>query len=69
MTNKIIKRLLELSELSQKDFADKINVPPQRVSEWVNGVRNPKISKLNQIASIFGYKISLNFEILKSNDI
>jgi transcriptional regulator with XRE-family HTH domain len=60
MEQEILKQLLLLSGLSQKEFSEKTNIPEPRISEWMNGVRNPKISKLHEIAEVLGLKIELS---------
>lgn len=63
METQILFLLVEKSGLSQRDFANKINLPESRISEWLRGVRNPKISKLKEIAEVFGFEIVLSFEL------
>ena len=65
MERQIFIHLLEKSELSQKEFAAKIGFAESRVSEWLRGVRNPKMSNLRKMAEILGFEIITSFEVRK----
>ena len=59
---KKIKELRIKNNLTQKEFADKMNVTFQAVSKWENGKSIPDISILKKISEEF------NINIVKSND-
>lgn len=48
-----IKKLRQLSEMSQKELGEMLKVNPNTVSQWENGMRLPSIEKLRQMAEIF----------------
>lgn len=53
----ISKRLRDLREdadLTQRDLAEMLGVPAQRVNEWEKGVHLPRLDALCQMADIFG---------------
>lgn len=50
----IIKKAIEDSGLSQKELAEKINVTPQAVSDWVNGKKQPSLDNIMLMSEIFG---------------
>lgn len=54
--NRIYENRKKLN-LSQEEFAEKLNVTPQTVSKWENGRATPQIEKLEMIADIFGISI------------
>ncbi|SHG27210.1 helix-turn-helix domain-containing protein [Flavobacterium johnsoniae] len=66
MEAKILNSLIQKSGLSQRDFAAKFDLPEQRVSGWLNGVRNIKMSTLKKMAEELGFEIVLSFEVRKS---
>lgn len=68
METEILKELIKESGLSQKAFSEKIGYPEPRISEWLKGARNPKMSTLKEIAKIFGLSIETKF-IIKKNKI
>lgn len=65
METEILKQLIVISGLSQREFSEKLNIPQPRISEWINEKRNPKIATLNEIAKTLGFKIELSFKINK----
>lgn len=53
----ISKRLRDLREdadMTQRDLAEKLGVPAQRVSEWEKNIYAPRLDVLCQYAEIFG---------------
>ncbi len=61
----MIKELLKLSGLNQKQFALKHNIPRERVSLWVTGKQKIKPNTLEQIAKSEGYKIEVEFKLIE----
>lgn len=61
---KLIKKIREDNNLTQKELADKLNVTYQAVSKWENGKNLPDISILTEICNEFNIDMS-NF--LKGN--
>ena len=47
-------RYLEISKISQKDFADEIGVTASSVSHWCSGRDMPTSDRLQKIADYFG---------------
>lgn len=62
---KLIKKIREDSNLTQKQFAEKYNVTSQAVSKWENGKNLPDITLLKQICS--DNNISIDNLLLDSN--
>jgi transcriptional regulator with XRE-family HTH domain len=60
----ILKELMKVSGLSQKEFSQKTGIPEPRISEWIQGRRNPKLSTLIDGAHKIGFEVS--WEIKKS---
>ena len=50
---KLIKRIRQENNLTQKDLAEKYNVTYQAVSKWENGKNMPDILLLREISNIF----------------
>lgn len=57
-----IKELRQKAGLTQAELAEKLGFQPQTVSNWENGTREPDISALAQLASLFN--VSLDFLLL-----
>ena len=49
-----IKQLREAAGMKQSELADRMNVRPPTVFKWENGMANPTIANLIQLAEIFG---------------
>jgi transcriptional regulator with XRE-family HTH domain len=54
----ILLELIKVSGLSQKEFSLKTGIPEPRISEWIQGKRNPKLSTLIDGASKIGLDVS-----------
>ena len=54
---KLIKRIRQENNLTQKDLAEKYNVTYQAVSKWENGKNMPDISLIKQISNDFNISI------------
>ena len=65
MELEILKQLIKISGLSQKDFSLKTEISEPRLSEWLNNKRNPKLSTLIDIAKKLDLEI--NIKITKIN--
>jgi transcriptional regulator with XRE-family HTH domain len=63
----ILKELMRVSELSQKEFSRKTGTPEPRISEWVQGKRNPKLSTLIEVANKIGLQVSWEIKKLKKD--
>ena len=50
---KKIRELRKKSNLTQKEFADKLGVTYQAVSKWENGKNMPDITLIKEISNIF----------------
>jgi len=64
LSEKIIK-LRKENAWTQEDFANKLNVEKQVISEWESGQNRPDNESLNKIASAFGMSID---ELLNENE-
>ena len=65
----LTKRMRDLREdhdLTQRDLARLLGVPPQRVSEWEKGFHEPRLSVLLQLADY--YEVSLDYLCGLSDD-
>ena len=49
-----IRQLREAAGMKQSELADRMNVRPPTVFKWENGIANPTIANLIQLAEIFG---------------
>ena len=52
-----IKRVLEKTGMTQKEFAEKLHVTPQAVSKWVRGESRPSVDNVERIFGITGINI------------
>ena len=52
-----IKQLREAAGMKQSELADRMNVRPPTVFKWDNGMANPTIANLIQLAEIFGVSL------------
>jgi len=64
-TTKQFQDLLQLSGLTQTQFAERFNIPKQMISDWKNGRKNCKVETLQKMAESFGYKLNVEFKITK----
>lgn len=64
MEKEILLEIIKRSGFSQKEFANKTNIPETRISEWVRGKRKPKLSTLVEALKMLNLKIK--FEIVKT---
>jgi len=62
MELKILQQLLQISNLSQRDFAKKTAIPESRISEWLNKKRNPKLSSLIIAGEKLGFEIEFKIK-------
>jgi len=61
-----IRNLIELSGCGTlKEFANRHEIPYQRVSEWQRGIRNICNEKLQEIANKEGYLLTIEFKLEK----
>lgn len=61
-----IRNLIQLSGcVTIKDFANRHEIPYQRVSEWQRGIRNICNEKLQEIANKEGYLLTIEFKLEK----
>ncbi|MUU10887.1 MAG: XRE family transcriptional regulator [Oscillibacter sp.] len=52
-----IRQLREAAGMKQSELADRMNVRPPTVFKWENGIANPTIANLIQLAEIFGVSL------------
>lgn len=52
-----IKQLREAAGMKQSELADRMNVRPPTVFKWENGMANPTIANLIQLAEVFGVSL------------
>ena len=52
-----IQQLREAAGMKQSELADRMNVRPPTVFKWENGMANPTIANLIQLAEIFGVSL------------
>lgn len=66
----ILRELIELHDLSQKDFAEKFNIAPSTLGNYVNDNREPDYNTLIKFADFFGVSIDylLNHHIKETHD-
>lgn len=57
MKEQLIKRR-EAANLTQKEAAQKIGVGQSAISMWETGASNPRMERLERIASAYGCKIA-----------
>lgn len=65
---KTIKRLRREQNMTQEKLADFLNISPQAVSRWENGLAMPELTLVPIIANLFGVSTDLLFG-LDSSDI
>ena len=51
--SKNLKRLVNNSNLSQREIAISINVSPQTFNTWINGIAIPRMSSIQLLADFF----------------
>lgn len=66
MEKEILLEIINISGLSQIEFSKKTGIAETRISEWVKGKRNPKLSTLLQALKMLDLEIK--FEIVKISD-
>ena len=64
----IIKENRERLNISQEDFAEKLNVSRQAVSKWENGISKPTSQNLKDICKILEIEIPSNEDIYAENE-
>lgn len=52
-----LRELRNKSGMTQNDIASKLNVSGQTILNWENGIYEPKISQLIELASLFNVTI------------
>lgn len=63
---KIIHNLVKLSGcVTQKSFAEKHGLRPERISEWITGKKNISNINLELMAKKEGYKLKIELKIEK----
>lgn len=61
-----IRNLIQISGCGTiKEFANRHEIPYQRVSEWQRGIRNICNEKLQEIANKEGYLLTIEFKLEK----
>lgn len=64
-----LKELRQLSKMSQDELATKTKLSQQTISKYENGTREPDISTLKQLASIFSVTVDYLIGYTPSNSI
>ena len=69
-TGERIKQARKNAGLSQKELGEKLEISPVMISQYENGVRNPKLKTLQKIADALGVLMSdlLTFNILSNTE-
>ena len=62
-----LRELRNKSGLTQNEIANKLSVSGQTILNWENGIYEPKINQLIQLADLFGVTVDYLIE-RKSND-
>lgn len=65
---KNLKFLREKKGYSQQKVAEELNVPYSTLSCWENGIRQPKIEKINEIANYFNVGLDIVSTDYTNND-
>jgi transcriptional regulator with XRE-family HTH domain len=65
LEKEILIELIKKTGFSQKEFSERTGIPQPRISEYMKGKRSPKMSTLNEIATLLGFKIELFFQVNK----
>lgn len=60
-----LRELRNKSGLTQNDIATKLNVSGQTILNWENGIYEPKINQLIQLADIFN--VSIDYLVERNN--
>jgi transcriptional regulator with XRE-family HTH domain len=58
VNKQLLRDLILLSGLTQREFSKQIGVTEIQVSKWLSGVRNIKSTTLEKIANKFNLKIT-----------
>jgi len=61
----ILKELVKLSGLKQKDFAKEHGVEVTKLSRWITGKQNVRPETVELIAFECGYTIETNFKLIR----
>jgi transcriptional regulator with XRE-family HTH domain len=64
-SKKILKDLVDRSGLSQKKYAEKHDLCPNKLNGWLTGVRNIYLPTLQLLAFEDGLEIITNYEIVE----
>jgi len=59
-----LKALIELSGLSNKQYADKHGIEVTKLIGWLNGTRNVKFSTLETLSKNDGKKLQIEIKIV-----
>lgn len=62
-----LRELLELNNLSQKQFGEKLNIAPSTIGNYVRNIREPDISTLVIFADYFNVSVDFLLGNTKSN--
>lgn len=55
----VLLEFMRERRLSQADFARKIGVYPQQITDWLNGKRNMSVRTIQKVEEIFQTRIEL----------
>ena len=55
---RILKSLMAANDMSQVDLGRHLCVSKQTVSDWINGKKFPRVDKMQEMANLFGVRLS-----------
>lgn len=68
MINEKIKLLREKKDWTQHELAEKLGVTASSVSQWENGMKEPRMGMIQKIADLFNVTLSFLIEDTASYD-
>lgn len=60
----VLKFVIDIKGIKQKDLADMFDIKPQSVQQWINGKKKISNARRNVIENLLGYKCELLEEAL-----
>lgn len=58
-----IKQLRDMTKMTQKDLADRLEVTTTAVSSWERGEYEPRVKQVREMAQVFGLACSDDIDI------
>ena len=59
MEKELLQQIIDASMLTQTEISKITGVPQASISRWLNNVRTPRLSKLNEMAEMLNIKIDI----------